>query len=254
MVPKITAIIPSFNEASNITEAIRSVLWADEVLVVDSYSTDDTISLAKKEGASVIQREYENSASQKNWAIPQAKHPWIFLLDADERCSKELRDEIQQGVSSGSFEKNAYWIYRTNYFMGKHVRFSGWQGDKVIRLFRRDHCKYEEKHVHAEVVTSGQVGFLKSKITHNTYQSMDHFEEKMKRYASWSALDYESKTGRIGFFHLQMKPAFRFIRHYILKGGLFDGKVGFQISKMMALGVRWRYEIIKAKRKGSNGT
>jgi len=133
---KLTAIIPTKNEAHNIVEAIQSVDFADEIIIVDSFSTDETLNLAKPRVTKVIQREYENSASQKNWAIPQAKYDWILILDADERVTQSLREEIQQ-ILSNNPKESGFWIYRNNHFMGKKVRFSGWQGDKVIRLFKK---------------------------------------------------------------------------------------------------------------------
>ena len=162
---KLTAIIPTGNEEHNIVEAIQSVSFADEVMVVDSFSTDKTVELAKPLATKIIQREYQNSASQKNWAIPQAKHDWILLLDADERITAALEQEIKNILSNQPTE-SGFWIYRQNHFMGKKVRFSGWQDDKVIRLFKRDECRYEDKHVHAEITTQGKIGFLKNKMQH----------------------------------------------------------------------------------------
>ena len=171
---KLTAIIPTGNEEHNIVEAIQSVSFADEVMVVDSFSTDKTVELAKPLANKIIQREYQNSASQKNWAIPQAKYEWILLLDADERITTELAEEIKDILSSQPIE-SGFWIYRQNYFMGKKVRFSGWQDDKVIRLFKRDECRYEDKHVHAEITTQGKIGFLKNKMLHNTLFNMQDY-------------------------------------------------------------------------------
>ncbi len=139
---KLTTIIPTGNEAHNIIEAIKSVEFADEVMVVDSFSTDATVKLAEPLADTILQREYENSASQKNWAIPQAQHEWILLLDADERVTPALKKEVLSIINSNT-QYSGFWIKRQNYFMKKKVRFSGWQGDKVIRLFKRDECKYE---------------------------------------------------------------------------------------------------------------
>ncbi len=169
---KITAIIPTGNEEHNIVDAIKSLNFANEIMVVDSFSTDNTIALAKPLADTILQREYENSASQKNWAIPQAKYEWILLLDADERVTPELKIEVNNIINSHT-EYSGFWIKRQNYFMGKKVRFSGWQGDKVIRLFKRDECKYENKHVHAEIISSGKIGILKNKLTHNTFISKE---------------------------------------------------------------------------------
>ena len=133
---------------------MQSVAWCDEILVVDSFSTDNTVELAKKYTDRIIQSEYINSASQKNRAIPQATHEWILLVDADERVTPELKTEIQKILSSETIPYDAFWIYRRNYFMGKEIKYSGWQRDKVVRLFKRDTCRYEEKHVHAEKITT----------------------------------------------------------------------------------------------------
>jgi len=117
---KITAIIPTFNEQDHILQAIESVSWADEIIVVDSYSTDKTVELALEKKVKIIKREYQYSASQKNWAIPQAANDWIFLLDADERLSISLKDEILKWKTSTP-KYNAYWIRRINHFMGKKL-------------------------------------------------------------------------------------------------------------------------------------
>ena len=236
---KISAIIPTFNEAHNIVGAIKSVSFADEILVVDSYSTDDTVDLAKELGARIIQREYGNSASQKNWAIPQATHEWIILLDADERIDEALRKEIQATIQNPSGSV-AFWIKRRNFFMNKEVKYSGWQGDKVIRLFMRDKCRYEDKSVHAEVLADGNVGTLKNKLTHNTYKDIFHFLEKWDRYATWAAQDRSSRGEKPGFYHFVFKPGFRFFHDYILKGGILDGMVGIIISALGSMSVFMR--------------
>jgi len=248
----ITAIIPTRNEAHNIIEAIKSVNFADEIMIVDSFSTDNTITLAKQLAHKVIQREYENSASQKNWAIPQAKYPWIFLLDADERITPGLRDEIIETVNKNE-NISGFWIKRQNYFMGKEVRFSGWQGDKVIRLFKRDECKYENKHVHAEIISDGNISILKNKLLHNTYISKEAYQKKLERYAKWQAKDYDKKIIKITPFHTFLKPMIRFLKHYFLQLGILDGYVGFIISSYQAKAVAMRYKYLQEYRDANRG-
>ena len=141
---QISAIIPVFNEEDHIIDAIESVSWADEIIVVDSFSTDKTLALAQSKGVKILQRAYQYSASQKNWAIPQAKYDWVFILDADERVNDSLKEEILK-LKKETTTYDAFWIPRQNHFMGKKVRFSGWQGDKVIRLLRKEVCQYEDK-------------------------------------------------------------------------------------------------------------
>ena len=244
---RITAIIPTFNEQHNIVDVIKSVDFADEIMIVDSFSTDKTVELATPLVDTILQRKYENSASQKNWSIPQAKYQWILLLDADERVKKELKKEIFSVLESKT-NYSAFWIKRENYFMGKKISFSGWRGDRVIRLFKRDECKYEEKYVHAEIVTKGKIGILKNKLTHNTFKSKDDYLKKLERYAKWQAKDYDKKTGSITIFHTLIKPIFRFIKHYFIQLGILDGYVGFIISSYQAKAVKMRYKYLKALR------
>ena len=241
---KITAIIPTYNEQHNISAAIDAVAWADEVIVVDSFSTDKTVEIAKQKGARLVQREYENSASQKNWIIPQATHSWIFLLDADERVTDKLKLEINQLLANTDL-KDAYWIRRSNYFMGKKVRFSGWQGDKVIRLFKRDKCRYQEKHVHSEIICDGDVGYLKGKLEHFTFKNIAHYLEKWDRYSSWSAKDHFNRGQRPTIFHFVFKPSFRFFRDYILRLGFLDGLTGLIVCSLASMGIFMRYLKLK---------
>jgi len=245
---QLTVIIPTYNEEMHIGPLLKSVQWADELIVVDSFSTDRTVEIAQTMGAKILQREYIHSANQKNWTIPQATHEWILLIDADERPSPELIQEIKDFLASGQEEYAAFWIGRKNHFMGQHVRYSGWQNDAVIRLFKRDVCRYEDKHVHAEIITQGKVGQLQGKLVHYTHRSIEHFLTKMQRYAHWSAKDYYSKTPKVTLYHLALKPFFRFIKHYILQGGILDGRVGFIVSSIMAWGVFLRYTKIKEMR------
>ncbi len=236
---KVTAIIPCFNEEIHLRGVLESVKWADEIMVVDSFSTDSSLSIAREYTDFIVQRAYENSASQKNWAIPQASHDWILLVDADERVTPELKTEIETVLKSP--KADAYWIKRINFFMGKEVKYSGLQNDKVIRLFKKT-CRYEPLHVHAEIITTGvKVDWLKEKLTHNTFKSVADYLKKIHRYADWAARDYMKKTPKVTFFHLLVKPAFRFFKHFILKGGILDGRVGFIISSLTAWSVFLRY-------------
>ena len=244
---KLTAIIPTGNEEHNIVAAIKSVDFADEIMVVDSFSKDATVQLATPLADTILQREYENSASQKNWAIPQAKHKWVLLLDADERVAPELKKEVLSIINSNT-DYSGFWIKRQNYFMGKKVRFSGWQGDRVIRLFIRDTCKYENKHVHAEVISTGKIGILENHLTHNTFISKEAYLNKITRYAKWQAKDYDKKVKRITLFHTLIKPLVRFLKHYILQLGILDGYVGFIISSYQAKAVAMRYKYLQEYR------
>ena len=239
---KITAIIPTFNEAHNIEEVLKSVSFADEIMVVDSFSTDNTVELAKKYTNFIVQREYKYSASQKNWAIPQANNEWILLVDADERVTPELKQEIIEVLNQNSMDSvDAFSIRRANYFMGKRVYFSGKRNDRVTRLFRKSTCRYEDKFVHAKLQTKGKVKPLKNKFYHNTYVSFDKYIEKMNRYAWLQARDYNKVTGALTPYHFIIKPCWSFFTHFIIQGGFRDGVPGLVISYLYGYSVFTRY-------------
>lgn len=247
---KLTALIPTGNEIHNIDAVIDSVAFADEILVVDSYSTDGTYERALEKSTRVLRRAFDYFSAQKNWAIPQAQHEWILLLDADERVTSELKSEIQNILKNPDPNIVAYWIGRTNHFMGKRVRHSGWKNDKVIRLFKRDFCSYNNKKVHEEIIAEGEIGYLKQKLYHNTYKSFDAYVEKMNRYAWLQAQDYDNKTKLITPYHIVIKPFWGFFKHYIVQGGFRDGFVGFTIGYMQAYVVFMRYVKLWLLRKG----
>lgn len=247
---KITAIIPVGNEIHNIEAVVATVDFADEILVVDSYSTDGTYEKAMELTTKVIRREYQYAASQKNWAIPQAKHEWILLVDADERVTPELKTEIIEILKNPKEDIVAYWIGRNNHFMGERVNYSGWRNDAVIRLFKRDFCSYEDKHVHEEIIANGKIGKLKHKLYHNTYTTFDKYIEKMNRYATWQAKDYDGKTGRLTLYHFVIKPFWGFFKHYIVQSGFRDGVAGLTIGYVQGYVIFMRYVKLWLLRKG----
>lgn len=237
---KVTAIIPTFNEEINIEKAIKSVLWADEILIVDSFSTDKTVEIARKYTDKILIHDYINSATQKNWAIPQATHPWIFLLDADERATVELEKEIKSILEKGT-RMSAFWVRRKNYFMGKRLRFSGWQNDSVIRLFKREDCRYQDLKVHSEIETTGKIGKLQNKLVHNTYKNLGKTLVKLNRYSTWAAYDRADKIPRVTFYHIFIKPFWRFFKHYFIQLGILDGKRGLTVCVLESYFVFLRY-------------
>ncbi len=249
---KLTVIIPTGNEIHNIEAVIASVDFADEILIADSMSTDGTYEKAKKLDVKVIRREFKYFADHKNWAIPQAKYQWILLLDADERVTPELKEEVTTFLNDPSDDHVAYWIGRENYFMGKRVRHSGLKNDKVIRLFKRDECEYEDMLVHEEIITTngGSIGKLKSKLYHDTYISFDNYIEKKNRYATSQARDFDKKTGKLTLYHFMIKPFWRFFKHFIIHGGFRDGVTGLTISYINAYSVFTRYVKIWLLRRG----
>ena len=245
---RITAIIPTKNEEENIADAIKSVQWADEILVVDSISDDRTVEIARKMGARVIQRQFDDFSSQKNFAIEQAKHDWIFVLDADERVPEELRDEILQ-IMHSTDKHTAYWIKRIN-FVGKHrIRFSGWQNDKCIRLFHRDFARYNGHYVHEEIKNNGKTGFLKNPMFHYTYKSFEQFENKLDFYARLRAREWFEQGRKYRAWRQFIKSVYRFFKHYILHLGFLDGRLGWRLARHYSKATWKRYGYLKAMEK-----
>lgn len=246
----LTAIIPVGNEIHNIEDVIASVNFADEVLVVDSITTDGTYEKACELATRVIQRKFDYPSFQKNWAIPQAKHEWILLVDADERVTPELKAEILAILKNPDPNIVAYWIGRINHFMGERVNYSGWRNDKVIRLFKRDFCKYKEVHVHEEIIANGNVGKLNNKLFHNTYINFNSHMSKLNKYAMWQAKDYDKKTGNLTAYHFVIKPFWGFFKHYIIQSGFRDGVIGLTIGYTQGYVVFMRYVHLWLLRKG----
>jgi len=243
---KLTVLFPCKDEERNIGPCIASALdIADELLVADSGSTDGTMEIARRMGARIIQREYEHHLSFRNWAVPQATHPWVLVLDADERVTKELAAEIadlKEGLLSGERACDGYRVYRRGYFFGRHIRHCGWNSDNVLRLFRRDVARYEGPRAHADVVIeTGKVGWLKGKLEHYTYWTFDQYFEKFGRYSTWSAQDLWEKGRRAGVLSLTVRPAFRFFRQYFLRLGFLDGMHGLILCGLAAMSVFAKY-------------
>ena len=243
---KITAIIPTFNEESNIQKALDAVSFADEIIVIDSFSTDKTIAIVQKTKAIIVQRAFDNFSNQKNFAIGKATNDWIFLLDADETISESLQKEIQKVINTTTTFA-AFYIYRNFFFKRKKLKFSGWQRDKVIRLFRKDNCRYKGK-VHEEIYTEGEIGFLQEKINHYSYKNYNQYKSKLKSYAKLQAEELLVIGKFVTPYHLFIKPLARFFIQFFIKLGFLDGVQGFVISWVHAFGVWRRYmEVLKLK-------
>jgi glycosyltransferase involved in cell wall biosynthesis len=239
---KLTAIIPVFNEERNLDDCLRALTWADEILVVDSFSRDGTLSIARRYTDRILQHEYINSATQKNWTIPQAGHDWVLIVDADERVTDALREEIRRVLSTtGGPACDGYRIRRQTYFWGKPIRYCGWQNDRVLRLFNRHKGRYEEKEVHADVVVSGKIGELRSPLIHYTYRDFNQYFAKFQRYTDWGAMELQKRGARARWYHLLLHPVFRFFRMYVLQRGFLDGLHGLVLCLLASFSVFTKY-------------
>lgn len=230
---KVSAVIITKNEEKNLPDCLESVKWADEILVVDSFSADRTVEIAQSSGARVLQRRFTTYPDQKNWAYAQASHPWIINLDADERVTDELRDEIIALLRSGPVH-DAYYIYRRNYAFGYEIRHGGWNQDKILRFLHRDRCRYSPREVHADIELHSPPGMLRGKIIHLTYGDFDDYFKKFGAFTSGTAVDMQREGKRGGVFQLLFNPAWSFLRMYVFRLGFLDGRVGLILAVLSA--------------------
>lgn len=240
MTASITVIIPCKNESEQLVGCLRSAaLVADEVLLADSGSTDGSIELAQALGARVIEREFRTYGDFQNWAIPQAAHPWVLVLDSDERVTLELAEEIRSvlsGDADGSAPQHTgYLIPRRNHFLGHPIRFGPWKNDRCLRLFRRDAVRYvgNTDHAHAKL-RDGSVGALKNFLVHYTCTSYEQYLPKLQRYAALQARIWHRQGRRTNAFQMLLRGPFRFLQGYIARFGFLDGVAGLQVCALVA--------------------
>ena len=251
----VSAIIHTLNEIENIEDCLRSVEWADEIYLVDSFSTDGTVELIRQKFPRVRleQREYLGAASQKNYAIDRASHDWIFVIDADERVTPRLREELLRTLD-GELTFWAYSVGRLNFMLGKKVRFSGLQRDRVTRLFHRGHARYPNKRVHADLLVDGETGRLNEKMDHFYIRSFDHMIAKMTRYGNWGAAQMYIDGKSTSLWGIFSHTLGRFVRDYLFNLGFLDGSRGLISVGMHVYYTFWKYaklwELTQLKRLG----
>lgn len=237
---KITALAITYNEEDHIEKYIEQLSFADEIIIVDSFSTDKTVELAKKYDVKLIQREFDDFSSQKNFAIDQATHDWIVFFDLDEEIPKALADEIVATVQSENSLK-VYHVKRDFHFMGKRMKYSGFQTDISVRLFHKNYGRYNGKPVHETIETTEKIGLLKNSVAHQTYKSFDNYNQKLSQYSRLQAEALYKKNVRPNAYHFIFRPLYRFLHQYFLRLGILDGKEGFILCYVHAFSVFKRY-------------
>lgn len=243
---KITGLIITYNEEQNIEDLIQNLNFVDELIVVDSFSTDKTLEiLSKYSQIKIIQNKFENYTKQRNFTLTFAANPWILFLDADERITPELKDEVLQVVRNPK-AKDAYYVYRKFMFNNGPLRFSGWQTDKNFRLFRKEKAHYKEDLlVHETLVVEGTIGILKNKLIHYSYISYDDYKAKMISYGKLKAKELFNRGKKPNLYHYYIKPVYKFLYAYIIRLGILDGTKGIIICYLNALSVYTRYQELK---------
>lgn len=267
MTALVSVIVPVKNEETNIEACLQSIAWADEIFVVDSQSTDQTIAIAERMGANVVQFHYDGTwPKKKNWALENLSfcNEWILIVDADERIPRELADEIQKVLQNPEYD--GYYINRRFLFLGRWIKHCGWYPSWNLRLFKHRLGRYEflgegtedsrtgDNEVHEHVLLQGQAGYLKNDMLHEDYKDLFHWIERHNRYSSWEAHAYQhlisDETGgslqaslfggpverrrllRKLWIRMPYKSALIFLRMYIFQLGFLDGKAGYYFCRL----------------------
>ena len=236
----ISVIIITKNEAASIARCLESVSWADEVIVLDSASTDDTVSICRRFTQHVYETDWPGFGPQKNRALDLATGDWVFSLDADEWVTPELREEIQSTVAT-AVEQAGFRVPRLSSFCGRDMRHSGWWPDYVVRLFRRGLARFSDDIVHERVIVDGTVGTLSKPIRHETFDDLEDLLEKMNSYSTLSARKMRDSGKRASLTRAVFKGLWAFFRTYVLRRGFLDGREGFMLAVSTAEGTYYRH-------------
>jgi len=235
MRPQISILLPTFNNAATVRATLESVSWADEILVVDSFSTDETLNICNEYDARVIQHEYINSARQKNWAAPQCRNGWVLQIDTDEVLESGAREEIEEAIHSAGSNVDAFRFPRKNHILGRWVRQAGIYPDYQTRLFRRDACRWVEREVHAHVNVPGETRTLKHHVLHYGMPNISKQLHNLDRYTRYEADELRKSGKQFRWTGLTMRPCATFFRRYVLERGFLAGWRGFILCGYLAI-------------------
>lgn len=249
--PLFSVAIVTLNEEENLPRTLASVQWAEEIIVVDSGSTDRTVSIARSFGATVIERPWPGFAAQKNFAISQCTGTWILTLDADEELSLELQHQVRLLISSNP-PSDAFYLKRRNLFLGRWIKHGGFYPDPKLRLFRRSTAnfaltpKFQERPVHEVIAFDGASATLDYDIIHHAYPTLSHYIEHMDRYSSLGAeillANGRTSTSIFSFVaHVMVVPELTFFWNYIVRLGFLDGREGLLLHLYHATYTSWKY-------------
>jgi glycosyltransferase involved in cell wall biosynthesis len=228
--PLISVLLPTYNSAKTVRETLESVKWADEILVVDSYSSDSTLALCQEYGARIIQHEYINSAKQKNWAVPQCKYEWVLQIDTDEVVSPELRAAMEDAVATAPPSVDAFRMPRRNHMLGRWVRYGGAYPDYQTRLFRREKGRWRDREVHAHVEVPGTIETLRDDLLHYGMPYLTAQVRNLDRYTRYEADELKKRGTRFRWHHLLVRPFLVFFHRYLWLQSFRDGWRGLIIA------------------------
>ena len=232
--PQLSVTVIALNQEGQIGECLASASFADEIVVVDTGSTDRTVEVARTYTDRVLTTSWQGFGRTKNYALDQARGKWVFSLDTDERVPAALQDEIR-GVVKVNGPLAGYRVPRKNYFCGRWIRHLGWYPDYTLRLFRRDQGRFREREVHEEVVVNGPVGNLQTPLDHYSYRSVSEYVTRMDRYARLAAVELAKRGRRPLPGELVYRPVVTFLHLYILRRGFLEGTTGYTLAALMSM-------------------
>jgi len=246
---KLSAVIITLNEEKRLKRCLDAVSWADETVVVDGGSWDKTVKVAEDAGAKVFHRRFDSFSEQKNFALEKAGGEWILFIDADELVEEALSEEIKQAVKNNEYQ--GYYIPRSNIIFGKELKYGGHQGDRHLRLFRKDTARFVNP-IHEKVVVEGELGCLTNPLMHYSTSTIKEYMDKLDLYSDLEAEDLVRSGAKVGKFDIALKPAARFLLQYLSQKGYKDGREGFVFYTLSAVNVFVKYakywEKIKVER------
>jgi glycosyltransferase involved in cell wall biosynthesis len=224
----VSIVIVTKDEEANIEAALDSVRDAAEIVVIDSFSSDRTVEICRKYTDKVLQKEWTGYARQKQAAVDLAAGPWVFILDADERFTPELKAEVINAIKENSHD--GFYVPRKNFFMGRWIRHGGWQPDYTLRLFRKSAGKVESREVHEKVIVNGSVSYLKNPLVHYTYNSVSDYLKRMDIYSELAAKELKKTGVAPNMLDFLIRPLITFIKMFFFRFGFLDGRYGLVLA------------------------
>ena len=250
--PRLSVVVITRNEAANIREALRSARWADELVVVDSGSTDDTVRIAREIADRVTAHEWAGYGAQKNHATALAAHDWVLSLDADERVSPALAREIQALLRTDPAARG-YRVPRVTRYLGRWIRSTDWYPDLQLRLYDRRAARWNDRLVHESVAVDGRVGRLRGELEHHAYRDVSHHLQTIDRYTTLAARQMHREGRRSGWVDLTARPLAAFLRNYVVRRGVRDGVRGLIVSTLNAGYVFLKFVKLWERQRTGNG-
>lgn len=253
--PRLTVLLTTLDEERHVAACLASVRGlADGIVTVDSFSTDRTRELAEASGSVVWTHEFLGAAAQKNWAMARIDTDWLLVIDADERVPETLAREIRATVDRDAAEPAGFFVRRIQWVLGAPIRFSGWGSDAVVRLVRQGKGSYPDRRVHAEMAVAGRIGRLRGRMEHHTFESLEQYLPKLRKFANWGAAQAFRDGKRTGLATAASRAAWRFFRTFFLQLGFLDAWRGGLVCGLQARGTweKWRQvaEWTRAEREG----